>query len=256
MREVFAHWKFIHQALHQAKETLFLFDFDGTLSRIVQHPSAARMSKEVKPLLRKLSKKKGIKVGVISGRSLSDIKKKVGMKDLIYAGNHGFEAEGNDFRFIHPHASSMKSELNQIVSEATSLLRGMKGIHIENKEMTASIHYRNISPFSLRRFLSFMNRFQSRCESRGFFLRAGKKVFEILPELKWNKGMFVRLLEKKFGYPLIVYIGDDTTDEDAFRAIKKRGISIRIGAIKGSAASYFLPLQSDIALFLRRVIES
>ena len=254
MKNVFVGWGDIEQTIRKAGKALLLFDFDGTLSQIERNPGDAQLDERLKPLLAKLLMIKNITLGIVSGRALFDIEKRVGLKNIIYAGNHGLEAHGNGIRFTHPRSESLRKNIEVIMREASQGTR-IRGLFIENKGPTGSIHYRNVAPRELGRVLSLVNRIKPLCERKGFCFRQGKKVFDIIPELKWGKGAFVQWLEKETGRPLVVYTGDDATDEDVFRAMKKEGISIRVGELKGSAASYYLQSQRDMPALLKRLID-
>ena len=139
MKNVFGRWDHIEESLRKVNKALLLFDFDGTLSQIERNPGDAELDERVKPLLAKLLTIKNIALGVVSGRSLSDIKKRVGLKNIIYAGNHGLEAHGNGIRFMHPRSESIRRSLEGIIQEAGQRTR-IKGLWGENKGLTGSIH--------------------------------------------------------------------------------------------------------------------
>lgn len=256
MKNIFKEWPSIGQRLQKSKNTLFLFDFDGTLSKIVQHPGHAKLGKKIKSLIRILSSLNGVSLGIVSGRPLTEIKRITRLNAIIVSGNHGFEAVGKNISFIHPKSQAIRNNLEKIISFIQTIKIPINGLLVENKTLTGSLHYRNVNSNNLKKVFSLINRIKPICKQYGFSIRKGKKVFEIIPALEWNKGHFVKWLEKKMGRPLIVYAGDDTTDEDVFHFLEKRGITIRIGSTKRSAASYFLSSQKDMPTLLVRFIES
>ncbi|UCF87291.1 MAG: trehalose-phosphatase, partial [Nitrospiraceae bacterium] len=123
------------------------------------------------------------------------------------------------------------------------------GVVVEDKGVTASIHYRLVNTRKtgnvFETFWSIVSRYEDL-----FRITSGKKVLEIRPHGIWNKGDAVKWIWKKFGTDTTpIYVGDDTTDEDAFKAIKGKGIGICIG--KNIEADYYLKSQREIRKFLK-----
>lgn len=242
---------------------LFLFlDYDGTLTPIVESPNKAVISPETKKLLRNLLKTNKCRLVVISGRKLKDIKKLVGLRHIIYVGNHGFEIEGADFRFKYPMPSKYKKALKQIGSELRKKLSNIKGILIENKRYSVCLHYRLVKSSFIPKLRSCFHRLIARyLRQKVVVVYRGKAVLEVRPNLNWNKGKSVLWLfqqirsikENEFIYP--VYIGDDVTDEDAFKILKTKGLTIYIGKPKKSYAKFYLYNSNEVSGFLKQVLE-
>lgn len=231
---------------------LLLLDYDGTLTPIVRRPDLAKLSAYSREILRRLSRRSHIKMAIISGRKLSDIKKLVGIPHLIYVGNHGFEIEIEGKRFIFPAARRFAPVLRKIKSELTRSLK-VKGIFIEDKKFTLSIHYRllmkrNLKTFQQRFFYEIVKPWKSRVR-----ITRGKKVFEIRPPFDWDKGKAVKWLINKLKLKkyLSIYIGDDQTDEDAFRVLKDKGITILVGQRKKTLADCRLRNVIEVYEFLQ-----
>lgn len=244
--------------------SLFVFlDFDGTLSPIAEKPQDAAISSETRDLLRGLSKKRRLKVAVISGRSLGDIKQLVAVDGIVYAGNHGMEMEGADFKYEHALPDKYRDHLDRIHDILQHTLTDIEGVLIEDKYYCLCVHYRQAAadkiPLLSDRFMQAMNVYlHDHCVQ----LKYGKMVFEIQPPLPWDKGKAVLwLLERQKTlrpgddiYP--IYIGDDETDEDAFDALKNSGFTVIVGKSRGSAARYCLRDTADVTRFLRQIAES
>lgn len=248
------------EKLLEDKFILLLLDYDGTLTPIVNDPGKAVVSKEAKELLRKLSKSPYCKLGIISGRSLKDLKNIIGLESVIYAGNHGLEIEGPKIKFESQVSLRLKTIIRNIAADMRKRLAGIKGALIEDKGLTLSIHYRLVGKGDMPAFEKIIS------EGVGLYagkdkirVNPGKKVYEIRPAVKWDKGKVVLwllarqqfALGKKSVFP--VYIGDDLTDEDAFRALKNKGLTVFVGKPGDSRAEYYLKNTEEVAGFLRLI---
>ncbi len=231
---------------------LYLFlDYDGTLAPIAETPDKAVLPHTVHSLVARL--KERVPVAIVSGRGVDDVRQRMGLEGLVYAGNHGSEiwAEGG------PLVSRMTPEARELLEELLGRLRAslahIPGVLVEDKGATASVHYRSVGMRHLADFSDIVNRITREYESR-FRISPGKKVVEIRPLGAWNKGDAVTWILDRLGPDrTAVYVGDDVTDEDAFRALKGRGISVSVG---GSAhADYYLRRQDEVEPFLERMAE-
>ena len=180
-------------------------------------------------------------VAIISGRSLSDIRSRVGLGGLTYAGNHGLEIAGRGFRYQLKDLGPWRRFLKRMAGDLERDLTGISGILIEDKGYTLSIHYRMVKPGSRRRAVRlFMDRVRP-VHDRGLVrIGFGKAVWEIRPPLKWDKGSAVLWILKQRPFhrrwPLV--IGDDNTDQDAFRLIRGKGIGIAVGPPRDKGAAH------------------
>lgn len=242
---------------------VFLFlDYDGTLAPIAESPQKAVIRRETKNLLRNISKMSQCGLAIISGRALRDIKKLVGLKNIIYVGNHGFEIAGAGFKFKYPVPYGYKRILKQISNELRRTLSRIKGFIIENKGYALSLHYRLVVPSLVSNVRSRFNHVVSPyLQQKQIAVFRGKSMLEIRPPLDWNKGNAVLwLLERtRFGNEnrkiLPVYLGDDLTDEDAFEVLKVRGLTIYVGKPRKSHAKFYLRNTDEVYNFLRKMLE-
>ena len=237
---------------------LLFLDYDGTLTPIAKRPKLARLSPPRKIFLRKLAHNPRIKMAIISGRKLSDIKRLVNIPQLIYVGNHGFEIEVNGNYKIHPAARRFIPTLKRIKSKLINKIT-VKGAWIEDKSLTLSVHYREVARGRLKLFYQLFYKAINPWEKK-IKITKGKKIFEIRPPFDWDKGKAVKWIINKLHlknyFP--IYIGDDQTDEDAFRALKGKGlpagqagISIFVGKTKRTSADYSLKNVSAVYRFLQ-----
>ena len=248
---------FLEEVINRVKtfsHVLLFLDYDGTLVPICKEPSLAKLSLEEKKILRELSRIPWLSVGIISGRSLKEVRRLVGIKGLFYAGNHGFEILFQERIWVHPKLKSFESRLKRVTCELKCALKGIDGILVEDKRVTVSVHYRNLSEKSPGSILKIVSKVLE-SYSEIFTITHGKKVYEVRPHINWDKGKAVVKISQLLGFtsrPLKIYIGDDHTDEDAFRVLEEGDISIRVGYRKGSKAHYFCKESGEVLQLLKQ----
>ncbi len=259
MKKFFKYWSALKKELSDKYIILFL-DFDGTLAPIVDTPRNAFIPQEIKELLRDLSKSSKCKVTIISGRALKDIRKIIGLKRVIYSGNHGLEIEGAGIEFKSRVSPRLKLIIRHIYKDIVGGLSEIKGVLIEDKLLTISVHYRMIEKKDIQEFMRIFNKIVNPYITRGEIkINPGKKVYEIKPPVVWNKGKAVLWLlarqdffsKKNIVFP--IYAGDDVTDEDAFKVLKNKGLTIFVGERGDSEAQYYFKNQKKTAEFLRLI---
>ena len=258
MRYLFSDWKRIEKSLKGKFIYLFL-DYDGTLAPIALTPGMAVMPEKTKDILRKLSKKSNYKIAIISGRALKDLSKRVGLKNIVYAGNHGFEIKGPKISFKSPVPFLYKKTLKEIKVKLGKSLSSINGVLIENKGFSLSVHYRMVDnrniPVVKARFYTVIFPYEL---TNNVQVKPGKMVLEVKPPTSWDKGKVVLwLLERrklairtKKREVLPVYIGDDKTDEDAFGSLEGSGITIFVGRSKKTKARFYLKNPEEVTRFL------
>lgn len=251
-KHLWKEWHKIIRTIKSSTSVFILLDYDGTLTPIVDRPENAYISSETRNLLKTLAKKRGYKVGIISGRILEDIKKRVGLEDLYYAGNHGLELSGPGIEFVHPEAKELVGNISKISGELKIKLEGVEGVIVEDKILTLSIHYRTTPAEKIelvkQKVLEVLSRWQH------LNLTYGKKVLEVKPRLDWNKGKAAQLLiEKVAPESLPIYAGDDSTDEDAFLQLS-RGVTILVTNTPiQTSARYYLRDADEVKEFLKQL---
>ena len=232
----------------------FIFlDFDGTLSPIARTPDSAVLPGSTKKIINELSRSSKVKLAVISGRKLSDIKTVVGINKIIYAGNHGMEIEGKGIKRIVKVPKWFTAEKRKIRTDIRSKMHGIKGILIEDKGYTLALHYRLTKRTERDKIKKYFNRVAAPFLVNGRIkIRKGKMLYEVRPNIKWDKGKAVKWLMKgsSMKNTLPIYIGDDETDKDAFKALKNRGITIFVGSRMKYGAKYYLRNTKDVRRFL------
>lgn len=258
---LFDQWEQVKRRLGN-KYLLLFFDYDGTLTPIAQTPQQALIPQRVKELLKKLSQRHNYTLAVISGRALADIKRMVGLKDIIYVGNHGLEIEGPKIKFASLVPPGSRSAIREIYEKMAGNLSKIRGVLIEDKGLAISVHYRQVDAKDIPEFLSIFSETSGPFTMRNKVkISEGKKVYEIRPPLARDKGKTVLwiLARQQFSagedkvFP--VYFGDDITDESGFRALKNKGLTIFVGEPKASAAAYYVRNAEEVSRFMKQVLE-
>jgi trehalose-phosphatase len=244
------------------KDSFFIFlDFDGTLVPIRKNPAQVRLAKRTKNILKRLADKDNMNIAVVSGRELDDIKKKIALGNIIYVGNHGFEISGPDVDFILPAAKKAEKWLKVVKEKLREQLTGFKGVIIEDKKFSLSVHYRMAGRMKTAQIVEIISSVTAPyLRKHKIRLTKGKKVREIRPPVNWNKGRAVekilKLGRKRTGRKRIpLCIGDDRTDEDIFRLLKNRGYTVKVvkKPDKTSSAEYYLRNTGEVKEFLSKL---
>ena len=262
---LFAAWQEVLARIDAAKHILLLSDFDGTLTPIVARPELAYLPYETHKVLQKLAQCPEYTVAIISGRALDDLKDRVGVPGVVYAGNYGLEIEAPGFRSVNPDADKARSLLNNLYQELRLGLVNVSGIIVENKGLTLSVHYRLVDVSESNRISKTFEHITKAARGRGEIeVTAGKKVYEIKPAISWHKGKVIDLLLRDHtavgsaDNTLPFFLGDDLSDELGFDAVDKfGGVSIFIGEEwYQSKARYYLMSPSEVNEFLERLLQA
>jgi trehalose-phosphatase len=236
--------------IDSAEQLLLFLDFDGTLAPIVKRPAVAKLPAQTRSVLKKLKGLPRVVVAIVSGRSLQDLKPRIGVDGVAYAGNHGFEIEAPGLQFEHPQALRLRDALVELSAQIASRAACLEGVEVEHKGFTTSVHFRRASRSTSGRLAAVMREVVAANDKR-FVIQDGRKVYEIRPRIDWNKGHAVRLLRIHLGLAagIPVVIGDDATDEDAFAAFHD-AITICVNPRQQSAARYSLADPDEVHEFL------
>jgi trehalose 6-phosphate phosphatase len=241
----------IARRLHGRQAAVFL-DYDGTLTPIAPRPDLALMTPAMREAVRALAH--CCTMAIVSGRALTDVAKLVDLAELYYAGNHGFEITGPDHTDIcYEPGKRFLSAVNDVSRRIEAGIDGIEGAFVENKAYSLSVHYR----LAAREHVPKVERVVDEVLASfpALAKRHGKEVFEIRPRIDWDKGKAVLwLLEAlQLNGPAVlpIYVGDDVTDEDAFAALKGRGIGVLVAdAPRPSSADYSLRDVGEVKQFL------
>ncbi|CAM9583480.1 unnamed protein product, partial [Chrysoparadoxa australica] len=270
---------------------ILLLDYDGTLTPIVSDPAQALLNEEVRATLRELPKH--YITGVVSGRSLAKIRRFVDVDGLFYAGSHGFDIftplqpwyevgagrggqdileeqtdEGGPGR-RYKVANEFLPVLQQMRAEVEEAIANIAGAEVEDNVYSVSVHYRNCRREDVPKVTAAVEGAQKKQE--GIRIRTGKEVYELQPCIKWDKGAAVVWLLDMLGLTeeagsdnvFTVFIGDDKTDEDAFKVFnglhdkgKQPGLGILVSEeSRETNAAFTLRNPLQVAMFLSRLVE-
>ena len=232
----------IASVLAGRKIALFL-DFDGTLTPIQENPTQCHLSEEVRELLQSLANSDRHHVTVLSGRTLDDVKSRVGVPNICYGGNHGLVISGKGLQFVHPSALQAKPLIEEAGRRLEKHMAPFERAWVEKKDFTLSLHYRLVNQGRVRQLKMAFYKIAAEI-SRGSLLKVmkGKKVLELMPAIPWNKGNAVLWILDRLGNHSYtpIFVGDDVTDETAFEALENLGITIRMGRSKKTLVRFYL----------------
>jgi len=240
------------------KNRIVCLDYDGTLTPIVKRPPDAHLGVQMRKVLSDVSSL--VKVALISGRDLEDLRSLVNLDNIIYCGSHGFQIAGpNSLRMELKEAAESKEALRQAEKALHELLSTIDGVIIETKKFGLSVHYRLVKKELIDQVKNSAAGVAAAYPE--IKITYGKMVIDLRPAVMWDKGMAVRWIagtlfnNKNEVHPL--YIGDDITDEDAFCELHGWGTAILVGDYgETTFASYSLQSPSQVQSFLERLTKS
>lgn len=214
---------------------LLLLDFDGTLCEFQPSPEQVWLRRPRRDALQRLIAMRGVTAGFVSGRRLSDLRERIGLTgDMWFAGLHGLEIEGFGRHFVHPRVEEARGLLRLLARALRVQTADLPGVMIEDKELSIALHVRQANADDkLKADAAFLRMALPHVEDGTLRLMPGSNVSELLPNIPWNKGDAVSWIcaeekARRGESPVTVYLGDDVTDEDAFKAVGDEG-SVMVG---------------------------
>jgi trehalose-phosphatase len=245
---LFTQWPAVKARLRKAPRVALFLDFDGTLTRLRRRAEDVWLAEPVRKLLARLNRRDRIAVHIVSGRRLADVRARAGVAGITYLGVHGWEREGKRLSELS------RRELASARKEIVAAIASWPAVRLEDKSFSFAVHYRGAREAVARRVRPVVEK--ALASRRRLKVLRGKKVLEVLPREMKGKGAAVReLLRAMPSGTLPVFVGDDVTDEAAFRALP-RGLTVRVGSPRGTAAKYFLRSPAEVRRFLERIEET
>ena len=219
-----------------------IVDVDGTISEIAPAPAQARVSAICREHLRALLDTFDV-VAAVSGRSVVELQRMIGLDRLVLVGNHGLERWEGGRLWVASAAKRAAAMLPGVLDQIETQLGPISGLILERKTYGLAIHYRSAAnPEAVRQ--SIMEAMRAISYSSHFSIQEGRKVVELRPRGRIQKGWAVRDLIRRHGVRCVIYLGDDVTDADAFGVIRR---SRRQGQIQGVTIAVLNPeTPSDI----------
>ncbi|KAL9329586.1 hypothetical protein ACSQ67_004589 [Phaseolus vulgaris] len=239
----------------RGKQIVMFLDYDGTLSPIVDDPDRAFMSDSMRKTVRKLAR--CFPTAIVTGRCRDKVYNFVRLAELYYAGSHGMDIQGptRDSKYsnkdkgeplLFQPASEFLPMIDEVYNQLVEKMKSIPGARVENNKFCASVHFRCVDE---KKWSELAQEVRSVLkEYPKLRLNQGRKVLEIRPSIKWDKGKALEFLLESLGFAncndvFPVYIGDDKTDEDAFMKLRDRGQGFGILVSKfpkDTTASYSL----------------
>lgn len=264
MKYLFENIQTVDALLNAREKTILLTDFDGTLTPIQKHPDLVNLSEEIRQILIKYSQNKAIFLGIITGRSLKQIKKLVNIPEILYIANHGIELEGPGIHYVSKEARKARYILWHIYMRLFKSLRHIEGMHIEDKGFSISLHYRAVKKKGDIEFVTSTLHAITKpfLDRKMLSLSTGKMVYEIRPPVEWNKASTIQWLLAHY-FPeefsegaLLIYLGDDKADIEVFDSLRGKGLTIFVGnPLDTSTADYYVHSPDEVKAFLEHLYE-
>lgn len=224
------HGRRLADRIGDRKPAVFL-DYDGVLTPIVDRPEDAVMSESMRATVRELASR--CPVCIVSGRDRRVVQQLMGLDELVVAGSHGFDIwSPNEGSIMHDAAAGYEGLIERVSQRLQEEVGDVGGVVIERKHASVAVHYRLADPDGQARVETVVRDLLAE-HGDELKMTPGKKVYELQPKIDWNKGKAVLYLIEVLGLDspdvVPIYLGDDITDEDAFRALRGRGIGIIVG---------------------------
>jgi trehalose-phosphatase len=218
-----------------------MLDVDGTLAPIAPRPHEAEVPPETRRVVAALAARDGVVVSLVSGRAAADARRMVSVANTWVIGNHGYEVVGPDGELVvDPQVAPFRQVVAQAAHRLAPRVARVPGVIFEDKTWTLSVHYRLADPGVVPRLRGVIDEVAA---PLGLRVTEGKKLFEVRPAANINKGTAVLLLARQLGAldgsGAVVFVGDDRTDEDAFRALRGRdadAVTVRVTGATGGGA--------------------
>jgi alpha,alpha-trehalase len=237
---------------------LLLLDFDGTLCPFNPDPAAVWLADERRDHLLTIAKKSTI--AIVSGRRLDDVRRRAGLPMSTFcAGLHGLEMEGGCEQFVHPDTAAAAELLGSFKTSLERAVADLPGAFIEDKSLSLVAHFRSASgAVAARARDEVLALTQPHIERGRLRVMPGDAMLELLPNISWNKGNAVEWIHERVRAQhadvTCVYVGDDVTDEDAFRVLRNRGLSVA-ASDRASGADHRIDGPDDVGILLTMLAE-
>ncbi len=238
------------------KRAIVFLDYDGTLTPIASRPELARISPEMRSLVGALAER--CRVAIVTGRSMETVREFLGLEEVIYAGSHGMVIEGPPGTNLRLDVGrEYMEELAAVYRGLSAALSGVPGVLVQLTGYTAPVHFRLAPPERIPEIERIVNGVMQ--DHPGIRWNRGKMVFEIRPDVGWDKGRAVLWIRERLGLSrensVAFYLGDDTTDEDAFGVMDENDVGILVASSpKVTAARYSLNDPFEVGVFLEGLI--
>lgn len=243
----------------RGRQPFVCLDFDGTLSRVVADPARAQLVEGAAEALAALAAQ--CPVAILSGRDLDDIRRRVGVPGIWYAGSHGFEmvSPAGDIS-AHSAADAAAPQLAAAAQALRRALQGIPGTHVDVNRYRLVVHHRSASPAQVGEVVAATRHVARTCGLRAV---AGRHAVELTPDLDWDNGLAMDAIRRdlpEVDRLVSVYVGDDLADEDAFDRTRLTGITVVVrhaqGGNRPTAAEFALDSPIEVCDLLRLLADA
>jgi trehalose-phosphatase len=250
---VLEHMEDLKKRLRNKRPVVFI-DYDGTLTPIVDRPERADLPAETRRVLRVLSDK--CPVAIVSGRDLADVRNRVAVEKIHYAGSHGFEIAGPDGQIELQQGRDCLPSLDQAEKALRQGLASIPCCQIERKRFAIAVHFRRAAADQFAGIAAVVN--EVAAGYRDLRRTGGKMILELRPAADWDKGRALQWILRQWQLGgkdvLPLYLGDDLTDEDAFRCLRRTGVAILVrDEVRPTAAHYAVENPDEVQRFLQEL---
>ncbi|MGE5193695.1 MAG: trehalose-phosphatase [Deltaproteobacteria bacterium] len=242
----------------QGNWLLLLFDYDGTLAEFADTPPHAVLPPATRVVLAMLAAQPRVRVGIISGRELDELKRMVGLPGLFYAGTSGLECDLSGEATTHPLVQHSLRLLADLGAGLEPCLHGFPGVWLERKRFGLTVHFRELEAAAVPHLLDRVEQELARWGDR-IHVVTGAKAIEIIPNLGWTKGTAVELFLERLGPRprLMICAGDEACDLEVLWEVGIHdGITIGVGQSSPTVAQYELPDAQAVEHLLENLCEA
>lgn len=238
------------------KHPVLFLDYGGTLAPVADQLEDVQVSKKTRRILREAADL--MPVTIVSGRDVEDIRMRVGLKKLFYAGSHGLDIQGPDVHLELPDGAEALEDLDRAMKALVPQLADIPGVSIGRKRFAIVVHYGQDDVDNANHVAAAIKKVQTLLPR--LKITGGKEVLELLPDIDWDKGRAVEWLLSKLGLDgpddLPIYVGDDVADESAFLKLRGSGIGILVAEKpQPSAATYRVNGSREVLGLLKYLIK-
>lgn len=247
----------------QSGHLLVALDFDGTIAPLVKRPQDAYMLGSARLAIEALLKRSDVDVAIVSGRALDDLRERSAISGVYYSGNHGLQIDGPGVHETRPAALPLVPRMREIRLQLERGLRNIPGVYLEDKQLTLSVHSRMVDDETVRQRIHDIVAAAVAEAGNGLRLTYGKRVVEVRPDIDWHKGdallFLIDAIARARGSALFaLYVGDDSTDEDAFAVLRERGVGVLVAQAlpAETAASAWAASPEEVVVVLEALARS
>lgn len=242
-------------AHHTGENLVLLFDYDGTLTPIVEHPWLAKLAPSTRELLMQFAALPHVSLGVLSSRRIEEVEQLVGIPGLFYCGHGGIEIKLEDTILTHPIALQNSQVVDEAVRRLASIEHVYPGAWVEHKRYGFTVHYRGVATGLVEEVHTRIHGFLERWSDRLRVIE-GPMAIEAVIAGTWTKGDALKQIVRHVGEPAFVfYAGDAANDREAFEAATAHGgIALGVGELAPASAAAYLPHPPALMAWLQELL--